>query len=139
VDVSAADLRDHSLSQSLRGLEAEEVYAFLGEKERERDETRSRPEVKQTELRSIARRLQETLRVETEALSSVAPDSKAAPDDAPDSSSPRSSDEWVDSLFPNRLPETNPASPDTAHSPNDNEASSADDEEADRSASESQF
>ena len=204
MSLSASDIRNRSFSQGLRGLDSDEVYAFLDqvadrwdemtrrtqtleervqtleskldkigdtadkaqtakkraeelqekmrakkqrleENERELDEERDRLETKQAKLRAIVQRVQETLQEETDALSSLVSGDGAAAgsgDTAEASGAEgsgteddKSSEEWVDSLFPNRLPESEP----TAASENDDDATTEAGDENDLSASESQF
>jgi DivIVA domain-containing protein len=196
MELSASDIRNRSFSQGLRGLDAQEVHAFLDEvadrwderarrthaleervdtlqarldeigdtadkaqttkeraeefqeelrtreqrldeKERELEGLRDRLEAKQTQLRSIAQRLQDALQDETRALSALFDDAAVPPadadSDAEDSTDDESAEEWVDSLFPNRLPKNEPAP--TADSPEQ----TAEEDDPDLSARESQF
>ena len=187
--LSASNIRNRSFSQGLRGLDKDEVYAFLDdvadrwtemasrietleaklteigdtankvqatkeraealqeelhtkeqrldEREQELNERQGRLETKEAKLRSIADRLQDTLREETQALSTLADggsSSTDAPADTADESDSKSTEEWVDSLFPNRLP-----GKESAAASVQDETSSEDEAEEDLSASESQF
>jgi DivIVA domain-containing protein len=189
MELSASNIRNRSFSQGLRGLDENEVYAFLDEvadrwaemagrietleaklneigdtankvqatkkraealqeelrtkeqrldeREQELNERQGRLETKEAKLRSIADRLQDTLREETQALSTLTEDgssSSDAPADADDDTDGKSTEEWVDSLFPNRLPGN-----EQAKTPDQDEASSEEEAEEDLSASESQF
>lgn len=114
----------------------------LDEREEELEAARGRLEAKQAKLRSVAQRVQEVLQEEVDALSSLAPGDEAAEASAPErtngeaTGNDKSSEEWVDSLFPNRLPESEPA----ADAGQEEEADTGSDEETgDLSAGESQF
>ena len=189
MELSASNIRNRSFSQGLRGLDADEVYAFLeevadqwaemgsrietleaklneigdtaskvkatkeraealqeelrakeerlDEKEQELDEVRGRLDRKQAKLRSIAERLQDTLQEETRALSALAGGDAASTTEEESEgagSEDKSTEEWVDSLFPNRLPENESE----AAAAQDDASSEATDEE-ELSARESQF
>lgn len=185
MELSAPDIRNRSFSKGLRGLDADEVYAFLGdvadrwaemtnriealetklteigdaadkaqtakeraealkaelrtreqrldEKEQDLEERRAQLDQKAAKLRSIAERLQATLQEESRALSALT--EGAAPSNEPDEASDdKSTEEWVDSLFPNRLPDDeSPAGEAPTGRSTDEPA------EEDLSASESQF
>lgn len=126
------DLQDRiqTLESKLDAIDHEEVEALqeeldakeqrLKEKERELDEAYGRLETKQAKLRTVVQRLQDTMEEQQRTLSSLAPEngradreasaSGAANEDTEDrdTSSEKSKEEWVDSLFPNRLPENEP-------------------------------
>lgn len=207
MELSPSDIRNRSFSQSLRGLEEKEVYAFLDEvadqwdemtrraqeleervqmleakldeigdtaakaqtakeraealqeemhakeqrlkdKENDLDVTRERLEAKQAELRTIAQRLQDTLQEEAHSLSSLAMENGTAANGTADAASStttetddtedaapevQSTEEWVDSLFPNRLPGSLPTEQPEQEEPTAEEAPD------EMSASESQF
>lgn len=210
MEISASDIRNRSFSQSLRGLNEEEVYTFLNEvadrwskreeraqklegrvqtlkekldeigdtadkvqearqraqtlqkeaenkqeqlaeKEQELSEKQERLERTRAKLRSVANHLQDTLQEQQRTLSSLglqngsatekeqpsaSASSRSRPKKETDSSSDeKSTEEWVDSLFPNRLPEKNVTEPDTKEPAAAPEESSEDD----MSASKSQF
>lgn len=218
MDISSSDIRNRSFSQSLRGLEAEEVYAFLErvadrwddmtrrtqelqervhtlqaklgeigdtagkaqkakerarelqeemesrerrleERERELEEVQERLEAREAELRQTVQRVQEVLREETRALSSLDPENGTAlEDEEPADASlagaeagqekerpsgerdahpgnDKSSKQWVDSLFPNRLPQNQADAVSTSDETTADDATDA----GDLSASESQF
>jgi DivIVA domain-containing protein len=127
--VQTAKERAEALQEEMRTREQR-----LDEREAALAERRDELDRKEAKLRSIAERLRTTLRDETRALSSLAGESSAADASAErDDSEEKSTDEWVDSLFPNRLPENDPAGTDSGAAPTD----AASDE--DLSASESQF
>lgn len=185
MELSAPDIRNRSFSKGLRGLDADEVYAFLGdvadrwaemtnrietletklneigdtadkartakeraealkaelrtreqrldEKEQDLEERRAQLDQKAAKLRSIAERLQSTLQEETRALSALS-EGTAPSGESNGESDDKSTEEWVDSLFPNRLPDDESS---TGARPNDR--STDEPAEEDLSASESQF
>lgn len=130
--VQATKERAEALQEELRTKEQR-----LDEREQELNERQGRLETKEAKLRSIADRLEDTLQEEAQALSTLTDDG-ASSSDAPaeaDDSGDKSTEEWVDSLFPNRLPGNESA----AASAQDEPAAEDDAEEENLSASESQF
>lgn len=125
--------RAEELQEDMRAKEQR-----LDERERDLDERHDQLEAKQAKLRSIAERLQGTLREEKQALSSLTDGATATDADVngngESTSEEKSTEEWVDSLFPDRLPGNQPT--ETAER---KDAEAADESDEDLSASESQF
>ena len=130
--VQATKERAEALQEELHSKEQR-----LDEREQELNERQGRLEAKEAKLRSIADRLQDTLREETQALSTLTDGESSSADvpaDTVDDSDSKSTEEWVDSLFPNRLP-----GKESAAASGQDETSSEGEDEEDLSASESQF
>lgn len=91
----------------------------LDERERELDARREQLDRTAARLRSIASRLQDTLQEETRALSALTEEPAADGDEPEEETGARSTEEWIDSLLPDGLPDNLPA---TTSGPQDNSA-----------------
>jgi DivIVA domain-containing protein len=148
----AEELKEEVQARKQRLDEREQA---LERRERDLDEREDEVETKQSELQSVAKRLQDVVRQEQETLSRIAPDGatpepatttersngQSASDTSSESteskeeSQEKTTEEWVDSLFPNRLPGNEP----TATSDTSDIGEEEEEEEEDVSASKSQF
>lgn len=83
--------------------DAEAKQQRLEAKERKLEEERQQIRTTHRKLEATARRLQETIQEEKQTLSRIASQEEALPSDNEQGEQEKTTEEWVDSLFPNRL------------------------------------